>query len=91
MRGIDILDIRLACVLLIIGLGCHCVRDDAFIGYQEKKPDACIDTNASCEKWSKGVLSQCIENAYYMRQYCRKVCGGLPCHDTLLQHFLLVH
>lgn len=51
---------------------CRCARDDAFIGYQEKSSE-CIDTNDNCEKWSKGVLSQCIDNPFYMRQNCRKV------------------
>lgn len=58
----------LLCVLRLVAAD----RGDAFIGYKEKE-DLCIDTNDNCEKWSKGVLSQCIENAYYMRQFCRKV------------------
>ena len=83
MKIHDVLLCTLANVLLIIGPLCNCERDDAFIGYKEKKTDACIDTNSNCEKWSKGVLSQCIENAYYMRHYCRKVSVKFPLQDPL--------
>ena len=66
-----------ACILLAALCVGASSRDDALIGYKEKG-DQCTDTNEKCEEWSKGVLSQCIENAYYMRQYCRKASDTPP-------------
>ena len=62
----------LACALLCVFWLVAANRGDASTGH------LCVDTNDNCEKWSKGVLSQCIENAYYMRQFCRK--ASPPCH-----------
>ena len=66
-----------ACILfaaLCVGAS---TRDDALIGYKEKQ-DQCTDTQDKCVEWSRGVLSQCIENAYYMRSFCRKACNTPP-------------
>jgi hypothetical protein len=86
----------LVCALLCILRLVTADRGDAFIGYQEKE-NLCVDTNDGCEKWSKGVLSQCIENAYYMRQFCRKAsppsallqrCISLTLHEAALTHLM---
>lgn len=45
-------------------------HDDAFIGYEEKSVK-CEDSKEGCDKWEKS--NQCIENAYYMREHCKKV------------------
>ncbi len=81
MHRVIIRRYSLVCALLCILHSVTADRADAFIGYHEKE-NLCVDTNDGCEKWSKGVLSHCIENAYYMRQFCRKasppLCPAAP-------------
>lgn len=51
----------------------HAAHDDAFVGYEEKSVK-CEDSDEGCIKWER--TNQCIENAYYMREHCKKVCLG---------------
>jgi hypothetical protein len=64
---------RICLALLLCGglLAARCAPDDAFTGYEEKALK-CEDALPACASWEKS--NQCIENAYYMREQCKKVC-----------------